>query len=292
MAQVPNNYGGLPKEVSAYDRARVAVLPVPYDGTCTYQKGARFGPKALLTASQNMELYDEELDWDPCEIGIHTLPSIKPGKKPEQVVEQVYRAVRKPVQDGKFIAMVGGEHSITPGLVRALKEKHGDTFSVLHFDAHSDLRQSYEGSRNNHACSLARVRDYIKSTVAVGIRSQCDDEAADIRREGIPVFYMKDMIRNPNWMQEVIDLLKQKVYLTIDIDCMDPGIMPSTGTPEPGGFQWWEMLKMLRMLTEQRELIAFDLTELMPIKGLVAPDFLAAKLVYKILGYRYLSERR
>jgi len=265
----------------------IVILPVPFQGTASYQKGMDSGPAAIIEASNFLETYDEELDTVLLKRhGILTLNAVTVKEQPEEVVGQVYEIAKKMLDEGKFLVVIGGEHSITPGFVKSIAEKYQE-FSILHLDAHTDLREEYDGTKWSHACSLKRGREYTKSTVAVGIRSQCQEEVDLIKKEKIPVFYAKDSMGNDEWMKKAIFHLKEKVFITIDVDIFDPSIMPSTGTPEPGGMGWYQVLRFLRKVFAEREVVGFDVVELMPIEGLKAPDFLVAKLVYKLLNYRF-----
>lgn len=291
--EIPNNFAALDKKFSDYDNSKAVILPVPYDKTRTWVAGGKWkkmdtskGPEAIITASKNMELYDEETDAVACEIGIHTLPALKVDIVPEKAVAIVYSFFKKLIKDGKFPVMLGGEHSISFGAVKALKEKYAD-LSVLQLDAHTDLRDSFEGTKFSHASVMARITE-ICSSVQVGIRSQDFDEK-EINKEN--VFYAKDIYDNDKWMDNAISKLSDNVYITFDLDFFDISIMPSTGTPEPGGLQWHQTLKFLKKVFEKKNVVGFDVVELAPIDNLIAPDFLAAKLVYKMIGYKFFLKK-
>jgi len=287
--EIPNNFCGLAKDFSDYKKSKAVILPVPYDGTRGWISGEKWkkfdsakGPEAIISCSPNLEFYDDELDVISCEAGIHTLNALKTREKPELVIGEVYTAFKKLIKDGKFPVMLGGEHSISSGAVKALKEKYSD-LSVLQLDAHTDLRDSWEGTKYSHACVMARVIE-ICPAVQVGIRARDYDEK-DINKENI--FFAKDIVDSDDWMDEAVDKLSDNVYITFDLDAFDPSIMPSTGTPEPGGLQWYQTLRFLRKVFAKKNVVGFDVVELAPIDNMIAPDFLAAKLVYKIIGYKF-----
>jgi agmatinase len=284
MRRKSRNFGGLKEPFSDYDGARFAVLPIPYERTTSYMKGTSKGPSAIIEASGYLELYDEELDCNPAEAGIATLKPLRIAGKPEGMVAKVKSAVIRILRDGKTPVILGGEHSITAGSAAAFSEFLGD-FSVLQFDAHADLRETYQGSRYSHACALARVREYA-DTVHVGIRSVGDDESdlvKILRSEG-RLFFASDL-KGRDCSEEIVAHLKEKIFVTFDVDCLDPSIMPSTGTPEPGGLDWYEVLRILRRVASQREIAGFDIMELMPNRHDRSPDYTAARLAYKIMGY-------
>jgi len=267
-----------------FEDAGIVILPVPYEGTITYGAGTRNGPKAIIEASWHVELYDDELDCEPHMRGIHMLPEVEThGSKPDEMFQSIRETGRRLATSGKLVVMFGGEHSITPGMVAAFSEVY-NPMSVLQLDAHADLRNEYGGTRYSHACSMRRVLEYCPA-VQVGIRSLSRPEKRLIDRERLPVFLMRDMRARADWMNDAIERLSSDVYITIDLDVLDPSIMPSTGTPEPGGMLWDEILTFLKRVTEKRRVVAFDVVELSPQPGNIAPDFLAAKLVYKLTGY-------
>jgi agmatinase len=261
------------------------ILPVPYGGTVTYGRGTERGPEAIRVASQQVELFDEETRRQPYRVGIHGAePVLHGGKEPGPRVEEVAARVRRYLLDGKFVVTLGGEHSISPGPVRAYSESFED-LTVVHLDAHSDLRDSYEGSRNNHACAGARMREHAR-LIQLGIRSQCPEERDVIDRGEVQTIFAHQM-SDDGWSQDVIARIPagSPVYVTVDLDYFDPSIMPATGTPEPGGGEWYPTIRFLRSLADHARVVGFDVMELAPIPGLHAPDFLAARLVYKILAY-------
>lgn len=275
-------FGGIQ---TARDRARVVILPVAYDLTSSYGTGARGGPAALLDASVHMELFDERLGFTPTDVGVHTeeiLEQVSSG--PVEMVQRVAEAVGAVLDEGRMPVLLGGEHSLTIGALRALADR-AIPLTVLQFDAHADLREEYQGSPCSHACVMARARELFPC-VQLGIRSLSDPEHARVRRENLAVFPIRRLREDREAVvREADSLLGSTVYLTIDLDVLDPSIMPSTGTPEPGGLRWDDLLWFVRSLTRGRRVVGFDLMELAPIPGLRAPDFLAAKLLNKVLGY-------
>ncbi|PJA74869.1 agmatinase [bacterium CG_4_9_14_3_um_filter_65_15] len=263
------------------ENARFAVLPIPYDGTSTWQKGADKGPQAILAASAHMELYDIETDSEPWRFGIVTLPAVTAGPDPESMLAAVRDAARVEITAGRTVVGLGGEHSVSLGLIQACAEAHPG-LSVLQMDAHSDTRASYAGSPLNHACVMARVGE-ICDFVQVGIRSMDVEEKGAVP-EG-RTFFAHDRDREGRWIGDVVDRLAAPVYVTIDLDVLDPAEMPSTGTPEPGGLSYREVVKLLRTLSRRRRIVGFDVVELMPTATNRAPDFLAARLVYQLMAY-------
>lgn len=277
-------FADLPKKYSDLQNAKVVILPAPYDGTSTWQKGADKGPDALLDASANMELYDIETDTQVYLQGIHTAKAVDVDMPPDKMVDSVENSVRHFLEKDKFVVLVGGEHSVSTGSVRAHLEKYKD-FSVLQLDAHSDLRYEYEGTKYNHACVMSRISE-ICPIVQVGIRSTDISEQEALRKS--KVFFAEDIYNNNEWVKKVLSLLSDKVYITIDLDVFDPSIMPSTGTPEPGGLLWYNVLMLLKAVFDDKKVVGFDVVELCPNPNNKAPDFLAAKLIYKLLSYKYL----
>ncbi len=275
-----------------FAQASVAVLPVRYDLTITYQPGARFGPRALLTASLNVELFDEELRWDPSEIGIHTLPSIEPvASGPQAMMPIISEAVGGLFNAGKFPVVLGGDHSISIGALEALKGSFEDPW-VLQFDAHADLRASYQNSPFSHASVMARARESF-DCVQVGLRSWSEEEDDIISSDPERIVTATEVLDDQAAAEaRILDTLGDPVYVTIDLDCLDPSVMPSTGTPEPGGLSWRALTGLLRGVAQKRHVVGFDVTELCPIPGLVAPDFLAARLTYKMIGYVFQARRQ
>ena len=277
------NFGDLPEEYSTLEQAEIVILPVPYDRTSTWLKGADKGPEAIIESSAHMELYDIETDSEVYRKGIFTAEPIDEKELPENMVPAVRENVKHYIDNGKFIVVIGGEHSVSIGSVMAHIEKNKDA-TVLQLDAHSDLRDEYKGSGYNHACVMARIAE-LCPIVQVGIRSMDISEKATLEKGRI--FFAKDIRRDKGWIEKVISGLSEKVYITIDLDVYDPSIMPSTGTPEPGGLLWYDVLELLKAVFDDKEVVGFDVVELCPDEKNKAPDFLAAKLIYKLLSYKF-----
>ena len=284
MAQT-RNFADIPAEYCDPATASIVIVPVPYDATSTWLKGADKGPKALVDASVNLELYDIETDFEVYRRGIFVDEPVEGRTLPEEMVEAVRCRVFSHIGRGTFTVVVGGEHSVSIGSVAAYAQTQHD-MTVLQLDAHSDLRDEYLGSRYNHACVMARIRE-LCPIVQVGIRSMDICEKKHIRQD--KVFFAEDICRCNNWIERVVAQLSRKVYVTIDLDVFDPSIMPSTGTPEPGGLSWYQVLALLRAVCRQKNVVAFDVVELCPNEINKAPDYLAAKLVYKLLSYKFAS---
>lgn len=270
----------------SYDDARAVVLPVPFERTTSYGQGTRRGPDALLEASQYVELYDEELKEEPADCGIFTLkPVDSSSPDPATALQEIEIAAQRPMKDGKFVLGVGGEHSLTAALVRTAMHTFGP-IGVLQFDAHADLRDTYEGTPHSHACVMKRLLDLDLPLAAVGLRSLSTPEAALIRQHGIPVIWGHELDRAEERFDALLDALPSQVYLTFDIDFFDPSLVPCTGTPEPGGGFWQPTLRLLQRLFQRKTVVAMDVVELAPRVDQPSSDFVAAKLAYKCLGYR------
>ena len=280
------NFGGLPPQYSGAADSRVVIVPVPYDGTSTWHKGADQGPAAILKASANLELYDIETDSQVYLDGIFTDEAVTEDRSPEAMVEAVRRRVQGHLANHKLTVVVGGEHSVSIGAVQAHVGQYPG-LSVLQLDAHSDLRDEYEGSQFNHACVMARIRE-LCPIVQVGIRSMDISEKPALVDDR--VFFAERIHDNLAWIDRVIAQLTEQVYITIDLDVFDPSIMPSTGTPEPGGLMWYDVLALVRAVCRRRTVVGFDVVEMCPVETNWAPEFLAAKLIYKILSYRFRGE--
>jgi len=279
----PANFGGLPPQHSGAADSRIVIVPVPYDGTSTWHKGADRGPAAILKASANLELYDIETDSQVYLEGICTDDAVTEDRSPEAMVEAVHRRVQGHLANRKLTVVVGGEHSVSVGAVQAHVDRYPG-LSVLQLDAHSDLRDEYEGSRFNHACVMARVRE-LCPIVQVGIRSMDVSEKPALVADR--VFFAERIHGSLAWVDQVVAQLTEQVYITIDLDVFDPAIMPSTGTPEPGGLMWYDVLALVRAVCRRRTVVGFDVVEMCPVETNWAPEFLAAKLIYKILSYKY-----
>lgn len=280
---LPFNFLGLPEQYSDLEKSRVVILPVPYESTTSYQAGTRDAPHEIIWASRNVELYDEETGKETYKIGIHTLDEMIPilGNA-DAMIEALYSVSRQIVQADKFQITLGGEHAITSPIVKAHLEKY-PSLAVLQIDAHADLRDSYEGSKHSHASAMRRVVE-LCPVVHVGIRNISSEEVQALPKLKSKIFYMKDIEKDSNWFKKVVEELPEHVYYTIDIDGMDSSLMPSTGTPEPGGLSWFDVMNLTRELANRRNIVGFDLVELCPQVGVKAPNFLCAKLIYKILG--------
>ncbi len=274
-------YAGIEEKYAIYESSKVCLLPVPYDATSTWRKGADKGPEAFLTASENMEIYDLESNTEVYKKGVWMDSAPNCNVSAEELSKVIKQNAKLRFEDDKLFTMIGGEHSVSIGAIMAAKEKYPN-LSVLQLDAHSDLRKEYLGSEYNHACALHWAS---KNTnlVQVGIRSMDVTEREYVNKDKI--FYAEDIAQRNDWQQSVIDKLGNDIYLTIDLDYFDPSILPSTGTPEPGGLGWYPTLDLLKKLAKQKNIIGFDIVELAPVEGFPASDFLAAKLYYKLLTY-------
>lgn len=282
----PMMFGGAMPTMKSFEDSRVVILPVPLDRTTSYVPGTRNGPREILDASSHMELWDEEVGADVHGVGIFTLPAMElPFGEMAPLMAEIRRVAAEVLARDKFLVTLGGEHSITPPLVEAAAARFSG-LSVLQIDAHADLRDCYMGTPHNHACAMRRSLEYAPVT-QVGIRSMSTEEAEAAPGLNTTLFYDHAMRRDPTWIDRVVDTLTGPVYITIDVDGMDPAIMPATGTPEPGGLSWYEILALLRATIQRKTVVACDLVELSPLPGLMAPNFLCAKLIYKILTYRF-----
>jgi agmatinase len=279
-------FGDLPERYCDYRTSRAAILPVPLEATTTYLRGTALGPNAILEASPALEFYDEELDWEPFLAGIHTCqPPDLEGESEARAVGVIEEAASRLVGDGKFVLGLGGEHTVTVGLVRAQLRRHPD-LTVVQLDAHADLRETYEGSRFNHACAMRRVLESCP-VVHMGVRALDREEMALARERDLPLFLDLDRRRDPSWLSRAVSGIGGPVYISVDLDAMDPAVMPAVGTPEPGGFGWYEILDVLRTLFDGFPVVGADVVELCPRPGLEASSFIAAKLAYKLIGYRF-----
>jgi agmatinase len=277
------NFAALPEKYSALENAEVVIIPVPYDRTSTWMKGADKGPAAIIEASANMELYDIETDSEVYRKGIFTDKPLVCEGPPEGMIDAVATKAAYYIEKGKFTVVIGGEHSVSIGSIKAQAENNRD-ITVLQLDAHADLRPEYNGSKYNHACVMARAKE-LAAIVQVGIRSMDSSEKEFMKSEN--VFFADDIHKDRQWFTKAISKLTKKVYITIDLDVLDPSIMPSTGTPEPGGLFWYDCLAFLKGVFNKRNVIGFDVVELCPNDANKAPDFLAAKLIYKLLSYKF-----
>ncbi len=289
---------------TTYADAKAVILPIPYERTTTYRKGCENGPDAILEASDQLEAYDIELETETClKTRIFTHKAIADTRSdyataylsesdlsPEAMLEITTNTVSKLIADGKFVVALGGEHSITAGAVKAYRQMISEPFTVIQIDAHGDMRHSYEGSIYNHACVMRRVLDMGLPTLPVGIRSICKEEARLIKEQEIPVLWAKDIYRDCNWIATAIKKINtEKVFITIDLDGLNPSLMPGVGTPEPGGLNWYELTDFLKTIFAKHQVIGCDVMELAPLSDSVVSEFTAAKLVYKLVGYYGLT---
>ncbi|HMT09668.1 MAG TPA: agmatinase [Pyrinomonadaceae bacterium] len=291
-ASLPMNFGGIDEEeYSSLDASEVLILPVSYEGTVSYGTGTGSGAMAIVDASRNMELYEEETDTEPYKVGIHTLPEFTPRETPEKMMSDLYDLSKDLVNKGKFVCMLGGEHSVSAPIIQAHNEKY-ENMSVLQIDAHADLRDTYDGTPHSHASIMARVvKDMRIPSVQVGIRSISVDEAKSLKNDNLPtkIFWARDVSGRIDWIDEAIESLTDNVYLTIDIDGLDPSLVPTTGTPEPGGLGWYETLTLIRKLAEKKRVVGMDLVEYSYVESFDSPAFLCSKLVYKSLAYIFAN---
>ncbi|TMM57867.1 agmatinase [Maribacter algarum] len=280
------NYADIPDNYAALDSSKIVLIPVPYDGTSTWGKGADKGPKAFLEASENMELYDIETDSEVYKYGIYLADPVTVNATPEAMVDAVHQETKRFIKKNKFVTVFGGEHSISIGTIRAFNEMF-PSLTVLHIDAHADLRKSYEGSSCNHACAVYEASQNT-NLIQVGIRSM------DVKEKSImnldKTYFAHDMAINDSWMDSSIDQMTDNVFITFDLDAFDPSILPSTGTPEPGGLLWYETLDFLKQVFAEKNVVGFDIVELCPNEIDKSSDFLAAKLYYKMLSYKFHNE--
>ena len=290
----PVSFGGTVPVRQPFEASRVLVLPIPFERTTSYVTGTRNGPRAILEASTQVELWDEELAVDVYDVGVYTLPLMElPFEDVPSAQQEIHRIADGLFATGKYVLSLGGEHSITAPLVQAATRHHSH-LSVLQIDAHADLRESYLGSRFSHACAMRRLLDTFDPThlTQVGIRHVSQEESETARRLGTNLFYDFSMRQDPAWIDRVVDSLDEPVYITFDCDGLDPSIMPAVGTPVPGGLSWYEALSLLRATFSRRTVIGCDIVELCPIPGVVSPDFLCARLAYKLMTYRFGPEVR
>ena len=276
-------YGDMPEEFSNYESSKIVLLPVPYDGTSTWIKGADKGPQAIIDASDSIELYDIETETEVYLHGIHTAEAVTENSSPEAMVESVYQRAVQYINDDKYLVTLGGEHSISCGVIKAFSEKY-QNLTVLQIDAHADLRDEYHGSIYNHACVMRRAQEYCE-VVQVGIRSMCIEEKLNVIFENM--FFAHQIRKNSNWILDVVSRLGKKVYLTIDLDGFDPSVIPSTGTPEPGGLSWCDVLDLVKIVNQKCNIVGFDVVELCPNPNEKSSDLAASKLIYQILSQHF-----
>ena len=279
-------YAGIPDKYAKLETSKIVLIPVPYDGTSTWQKGADKGPEAFLEASANMELYDIETDSEVYKNGIYLTESVSLNISPEVMVDTVQLETKKYLKKNKFVTIIGGEHSVSIGTIRAFNEVFNN-LTVLHIDAHADLRKSYDGSAYNHACAVYEASQNT-NLIQVGIRSMDIQEKSvmDIEK----TYFAHEMATDDSWMDSAIDQMTDNVFITFDLDAFDPSILPSTGTPEPGGLFWYETLEFLKEVFKEKNVVGFDIVELCPNENEKSSDFLAAKLYYKMLSYKFQNQ--
>jgi agmatinase len=295
--ELPHGFLGAEPPRSDFASARAVIVPIPFESTTSYAGGTKFGPRAILEASRYVELYDQELDREPAEVGVHTLPALDLTKagaaEAAAELEDAYGTILRNIGD-RFPVALGGEHAVSAPLVRAtarkVSEAGGGRLSVLQLDAHADLRDGYEGASHSHASFAFRTLD-VADYVQVGIRAVSSEERQVMRdrADQVTVIWADEMWENDAWMDRALDALGDTVYLTVDVDYFDPSLVPGTGTPEPGGGDWYRTLRFLRRVFATRNVVGADVVELAPVPGLHAPDFLVAKLVYKLIGYRFFA---
>ena len=278
-----STYAGIPEAYATSEKSKIVLIPVPYDGTSSWKKGADKGPKAFLEASENMELYDIETDSEVYKQGIYLSQPVTESSSPEAMVEAVTEKVKSYLNRNKFVTLFGGEHSISIGAIRAFS-RHYENLTIVQIDAHADLRESYEGSKCNHACALYEANQ-TTNLIQVGIRSMDQSEKSVMNFDN--VFFAHEIESDDYWIEQAVERMTDTVYITIDLDGFDPSLFPATGTPEPGGLFWYETLRFLRDVFKEKNVVGFDLVELCPSPALYASDFLAAKLYYKMLSYKY-----
>jgi agmatinase len=286
MTTIPFNFLGLPAEFSEYKKSRYVILPIPYDATVSYRTGSREGPFAIIAASRQVELFDPELGREIHHPGVATVDQVETeARGPEEMMALLFKYAKKIVGDGKFLLSLGGEHSISSPLIKAVQSRH-KKLSVLHIDAHLDMRDTWQGSKFSHASVIRRVHEMGIKTVSLGIRNISQEEFRYVQKTGQAVYTGRQIHEAPDeaWMDEAVNQLTDKVYVTIDIDGFDPAIAPGTGTPEPGGLGWYCGLKFLEKLALSREIVGADIVEVLPIPGQAVTEFLAAKLAAKIIA--------
>ncbi|QDO93574.1 agmatinase [Formosa sediminum] len=279
-------YAGIPEEFAKLETAKIVLIPVPYDGTSTWQKGADKGPEAFLNASENMETYDIETQTEVYQQGVYLADAVTENSSPEAMVVAVHKITKSYIKKNKFVTLFGGEHSISIGSIRAFNECFNN-LTVLHIDAHADLRKTYQGSACNHACAVYEASQ-TTNLIQVGIRSMDVIETTVMDHE--KTYFAHELATDEFWMDSAIDQMTENVFITFDLDALDPSIMPSTGTPEPGGLFWYETLDFLKKVFEEKNVVGFDIVELCPNKIDKSSDFLAAKLYYKMLSYKFMGE--
>jgi agmatinase len=286
MATVPYNFLGLPEENSSYKKSKYAILPLPYDSTVSFRTGSREGPLAIIAASRQVELFDPKLGREIYHPGVTTLEPMEPDAcGPEGTLNEIFRYAKKVVKDGKFLLGLGGEHSISSALVKAVHTKY-KKLSVLHIDAHLDMRNAWQCSPYSHACVIRRIHEMGIKTVSAGIRNISEEEYTYVRKTKQTIFTAETIRRahDDQWMVDAANALTEEVYLTIDIDGFDPAVAPGTGTPEPGGLDWYHVTGLLETIAKTHNIVGADIVEVLPAPGQVVTEFMAAKLGAKIIA--------
>jgi len=282
MSKTPANFCGLSGQLNTYAQAQIVILPIPFDKTSTWGKGADKGPAAIIDASQYLELYDIQTDSEVYKNGIFTANPIHAASS-SALTKKTDASFSRYLKDNKLVVTLGGDHSVSVGVIKSYA-RHYKELSILQLDAHADSRETYEGSPYNHACVIARACEFTKNIISVGIRSMDISERPNIDNKKI--FFAHDIHNSDKWINNAVRELTNSVYITIDLDVFDPGIMPSTGTPEPGGLGWYQVIKLLASVSKAKRIVGFDVVELCPSNN-KAPDFFAAKLIYTLLSYIY-----
>lgn len=287
-----DQFGGLPEEYCEFKSAKFVILPIPYEATVSYRGGTKEGPKAIIEASQYIELYDEELESEPYKAGIYTFPAVEPiTSGPEYMLDRIQQIAEQIINEGKLLVALGGEHSISVGILKALKKIHPE-LGVIYLDAHADLRDEYWGSKYSHASALRRIVEMFPKAVHLGLRSLSKEEAEYIRKKKLSVFSSIEIKSRVNRVLNFLKKFEENVYISIDLDVFDPSVIPAVGTPEPGGLSWYETITILRYICTNKKVIGFDLVELAPLPGNVTSEFTTAKLIYKLLGYIISREKK
>jgi len=285
----PINFLSLPEPLSNFKDSRVTILPVPYEMTTTFNQGTKKGPKAIIENSAGIMWYDDEIGKNISDVGICTLEELKAENEPESMINAIYRKVKEIIKNNKFPVIIGGEHTITQGCVKAAAEEYKN-LSVLQVDAHTDLADEWDDTKYSHACAGKRCFEITKKIVPVGIRCLEKEEAEFAEKNSIKIFYARDIVDNDEWHDDAIAGLSDNVYITIDLDGFDPSIMPSVGNPEPGGLQYYPTLKFLKRVFNEKNVVGFDVVELCPDEKEVSSDFTAAKIIYKLIGYKFCQK--
>jgi agmatinase len=278
---------GFEKEFSDYKKSKIVIIPVPFDITSTWIKGADKGPNAILDASPHLEFYDIETKSEVYKNGIYTEDPII-SQDSVEMVEKVKKNVKNYLSEDKFVVTIGGDHSVSIGPIQAHGEKFKD-FSVLHLDAHGDSRDEYHGNKYNHACVIARAKEITENVVSVGIRSIDSSERGSMDEK--KVFFAYKINESENWIKDAVKQLSKNVYITIDMDVFDPSLVPATGTPEPGGLSWYQVINLLKEVAKNKNIVGFDVVELCPMENNKVSDFVAAKLIYQLLTYKFAFKK-